>query len=85
MTVRRRRNNLTGWILMIVLFGGAMALIFYILLMRAQSLSRMEQQRTQDPQSHIEQIAERPEAVVYLRSSEDGEPMPHRLAYAAAV
>jgi hypothetical protein len=83
MTVRRRRNNLTGWILMIVLFGGAMALIFYILLMRAQSLSRMEQQRTQNPQSYIEQIAERPEAVVYLKASFDDDPMPYRLVYKA--
>jgi hypothetical protein len=55
---------------MAVLFFGAIALIFYILLLRAQSLSNMEQRR-QDPGASmvIERVAiSSPAPLVYVQS-----------------
>jgi hypothetical protein len=65
---------------MIVLFVAAMSLIFYILLLRAQHLSSMEQQRENpQPQSMIAQPATA-SALTVLHASEPGAtPVPHVL------
>jgi hypothetical protein len=70
---------------MAVLFIAAISLIFYILLLRAQHLSRMEQQR-QGPGSSVEQVAVAPQPLVVVHSlSPDGEPVLARLAFEEPV
>ena len=66
----RQRRDWTGWILMFVLFAGAMGLIFYILLLRAQSLSDMEQRRQEpEPSARVEQVAAKHAPTVSLSSA----------------
>jgi hypothetical protein len=80
----RRRGDLTGWILMGVLFIAAMALIFYILLLRAQHLSSMEQQRRDpDPGATIERLdtAHQHPPVVLLQIDDGSTSVPHELQY----
>lgn len=78
----RRRRDLTGWVLMAVLFIGAMALIFYIMLMRAQHLARMEDDRT-EPEARVEQLAEGTRPIVMHIRPGDLEETPHLLALTA--
>lgn len=63
---------------MAVLFVLAIALIFYILLMRAQSLARMEEQRIQNqnnPQSQVEQLVTARQPLVLIPAATgEGEP-----------
>jgi hypothetical protein len=81
----RRRSDLSGWILMGFLLVGAMALIFYILLLRAQHLSSMEQQRQNpDPEARIEQsIAWANPVLLTSTPASAGELVPHTLSFAA--
>lgn len=69
---------------MAVLFIGAMALIFYILLMRAQHLARMEEGRT-DPGARIEQTVAWQVPTVMHASSGDSITTPHVLVFADSV
>jgi hypothetical protein len=65
-----------------VLFIGAMALIFYILLMRAQHLSSMEQRRIDPESGAMVRLVESPEpALVYVWNGEPDEPVAHRLVF----
>jgi flagellar basal body-associated protein FliL len=82
----RRRRDLTGWILMAVLFIGAMALIFYILLLRAQHLASREQERM-NPQSgpNVEQVVVAAEPIIMHAPAPGDEPIPHRLLYEASA
>jgi hypothetical protein len=70
---------------MAVLFIGAMALIFYILLLRAQHLASMERQRENpDPEARIVQIAAEKAPPVILHSPTAHEaPIPHILTFAS--
>jgi hypothetical protein len=71
---------------MIVLFVGAMALIFYILLLRAQHLSSMEQQRENpQPESMIEQPAAASMPMIMHSPIPGAEPEPHILGYLSAA
>lgn len=80
----RRRRDLTGWILMAVLFIGAMALIFYILLLRAQHLASREQERMNpQPQADVEQVVAAAEPIIMHAPAPGDEPVPHRLVYEA--
>jgi hypothetical protein len=80
------RRDLGGWILMAVLFIAAMSLIFYILLMRAQHLARMEEQRTQSPQSQVEQLIIARHPVVVLKpATPDAEPIHAYLVFDEAA
>jgi hypothetical protein len=82
----RRRRDLTGWILMAVLFVGAMALIFYILLLRAQHLASREQERMNpEPQGQMHILAETPSlAVLIATPASAGELVSHELQYEAS-
>lgn len=71
---------------MAVLFIGAMALIFYIMLMRAQHLSRMEDGRTEsDSGARVEQIAELTRPFVMHAAPGDSEATSHILVLTAAA
>jgi hypothetical protein len=76
----RRRGDLTGWILMGVLFIAAMGLIFYILLLRAQHLSSMEQQRINpEPEAVVERVIIASTRIVHLAADSTSSPVPHVL------
>ncbi len=80
----RRRGDLSGWILMAFLFVGAMALIFYILLLRAQHLASMEEQRENpEPEARIEQIVPLNPFPVIMTASQAsaGDVVPHILTF----
>lgn len=71
-----------------VLFIGAMALIFYILMLRAQSLSRMEQERTDpqtEPEARVEQIVPAEPALVMHAAGPDATEVPHRLVITSSA
>jgi hypothetical protein len=80
----RRRGNLSGWILMAVLFIAAMSFIFYILLLRAQHLASMEEQRQNpdaDPEAYVQLFDSTVEHVV-MHARLPGElPVPHVLVF----
>lgn len=68
------------------LFIAAMALIFYILLLRAQHLASMEEQRENpEPEARIEQIVPLGASPVVLISTNAsaGDAVPHTLTYLA--
>ncbi len=68
-----------------VLFVAALALIFYILLLRAQHLASLEDRRQDpEPQVRIEYVAAGPPIVVFQPAASD-QNGPHRLTYAAPV
>jgi hypothetical protein len=71
-----------------VLFIGAMALIFYILLLRAQHLSSMEQQRRDpDPGAQIERFypAHQHPPIVFLQNDVGSTMTPHELKFESAA
>ncbi len=71
---------------MIVLVVAAMSLIFYILLLRAQHLSSMEQQRENPrPESMIEQPSTASSPMILHTPMSDVEPTFHRLGFSPAA
>jgi hypothetical protein len=71
-----------------VLFIGAMALIFYILLLRAQHLGSMERQRENpEPEARVERIdtAHLYPPAVLLQTEENSPLIPHELRYESAA
>ena len=67
-----------------VLFIAAMALIFYILLLRAQHLSSMEQRRENpDPEAHVQRLMPVNAPVILHAPSPESEPIPHVLHVSA--
>ncbi len=73
---------------MAVLFIAAMGLIFYILLLRAQSLSSMEDRRVnpdEQVESHILREAHASAPLVMHAASPDAAPVPHLLVFDASA
>lgn len=71
---------------MIVLVVAAMSLIFYILLLRAQHLSSMEQQRENpQPESMIEQPSTASFPMILHSPESDVEPTFYRLGFSPAA
>jgi hypothetical protein len=54
--VRRRRRGILSWLLMITLMIGAIVLLFFILITRAQHLARLDQPATPTPETRIERL-----------------------------